>query len=82
MERPPEVVEMAAAVRKTRSGRAGGPSGMKAEHLKAWLRLENQGERSGCRDVRQSDKCHTGSVLGWIYPGGLDVDNNGPVREG
>ena len=34
---PPEVGEIAAVVRKLRSGSAGGPSGMKAEHLKAWL---------------------------------------------
>ena len=30
---------IAATVRILRSGRAGGPSGMKAEHLKAWLRV-------------------------------------------
>ena len=35
---PPEVGKIAAAVRKLQPDRAGGPSGMKAEHLKAWLR--------------------------------------------
>ena len=35
---PPEVGEIVAAVRKLRSGRVGGPSGMKAERLKSWLR--------------------------------------------
>ena len=34
---PPEVGNIAAAVRTLRSIRSGGPSGMKAEHLKAWL---------------------------------------------
>ena len=37
MEGTPEVEEIAATVRKLRSGRAGGTSGMKAEHRKAWL---------------------------------------------
>ena len=32
-----EVGDIAVAVRKLRSGRAGGLSGMKAEHLKSWL---------------------------------------------
>ena len=35
---PPEVGEIAATLGKIRSGRAGGTLGMKAEHLKAWLR--------------------------------------------
>ena len=34
---PPEVGYIAATVSKIQSGRAGGPSRMKAEHLKAWL---------------------------------------------
>ena len=39
---PPGVREIAAAVRKIRSDRARGPSGMKAEHLKAWLHAANR----------------------------------------
>ena len=35
---PPEGEEIAAAVRKLRTGRAGGLSVTKAEHLKSWLR--------------------------------------------
>ena len=37
MNRPPEVGEIAAVVRKICSGRAVGPSGMKVEHLNVWL---------------------------------------------
>ena len=37
-EATPEVGEISAEVRKFRPGRAGGPLGMKAEHLKVWLR--------------------------------------------
>ena len=37
-DRPLEGEEIAAAVRKLRSGRAGGPLVMKARHLKSWLR--------------------------------------------
>ena len=33
----PEVGKIAAAAIKLRPGRVGGPSGMKVEHLKAWL---------------------------------------------
>ena len=36
--RTPEVGKIAAEVRKILSGRVGGPFGMKADHLKAWLR--------------------------------------------
>ena len=39
---PSEVGEIAAAVRKLRSGREGGPSGMKAKHLRAWLRVDTR----------------------------------------
>ena len=35
---PLEVGDITAAVRKLRLGRAGGPSDMKTEHHKAWLR--------------------------------------------
>ena len=35
---PPEVGEIAATVKRIWSGRTGGPSGMKAEYLKVWLR--------------------------------------------
>ena len=37
-EGPLEGEEITAEVRKIRTGRAGGPSGMKAEHHKTWLR--------------------------------------------
>ena len=37
-DRPPEGEEIAEVVRKLRTGRAGGPLGMKSEHLKTWLR--------------------------------------------
>ena len=39
VDRSLEVGEIAASVRKLRAGRAGGPSGMKVEHLKAWLQV-------------------------------------------
>ena len=35
---PPEGGEIVATVRELRLGRVGGPSGMKAGHLKSWLR--------------------------------------------
>ena len=41
-EGTPEVGEILSAVSKLRSGRVGGSSGMKAEHLKAWLRAETR----------------------------------------
>ena len=39
---PPDIGDIVVTVRKLRSGRAGGPSGMKAEHLKAWLQAETR----------------------------------------
>ena len=42
----------------------------------------NQGEIDGYQDVGKSGKCHTGSVSGRIYPGGLDVDSSGTDTEG
>ena len=37
-EGTPVVWKIAASIRKLHSGRAGGPSGMKLDHLKTWLR--------------------------------------------
>ena len=49
----PEGGEIAASVHKLRAGRAGGPSGMKEEHPKTWLREET---REKDPDTKKWDK--------------------------
>ena len=40
----PKEDEIAEAVKKLRRNRSGGPSGMRAEHLKGWLAASNRGK--------------------------------------
>jgi hypothetical protein len=46
---PPDIQEIENAVRRLRSGKPPGPSGMTADHLKAWVKLAYDKENPDAR---------------------------------
>jgi hypothetical protein len=59
-DNPPTNEEITFAVRGLRNRRAPGPSGMSAEHLKAWLELSSSGQHSvgGAMHLCPACLCH------------------------
>ena len=52
----PTEYEIEDAVKKLRRNRSGGPSGMRAEHLKGWLAASNRGKLAGEKGEEKTEE--------------------------
>ena len=56
----PEEGKIEWAVKRLRNNRSGGPSWMRAEHIKGWLAAVRRAEKGETADTEKGDRAHKG----------------------
>ena len=58
-------------------GRAGGPSGMMAEHLKVWIKEASKGKGTRHKTLGKTGECDEVGVPKGPHPGGTGMEEYG-----